>query len=314
MYLIINYWKLIGGIYMGWSLGANDAASVFGTGVATKVIKYKIAILLMSIFVILGALLEGPKCMLIMKDISKIDINTALISSISAALTVTFMIILGIPSSTSQAIMGSIVGGGIYLGSDLNINKLIKVVVCWIFTPLMAAVISYLLYHLFSYILSNYFKGSRAFNFFIKWGLIISGCYGSYSLGANNVANTTGVYFNSGILGAEQASAIGGIAIAFGVLTYSYRIMDTVGNKITQMGPLGAFIVVMANALTVHLFTQIGVPVSSSQAVVGAVIGVGLVRGIKSVSFKILKGIAIGWVTTPLIAGILTWITMSIFY
>ncbi len=308
--IIVQYWKLIGGVYMGWSLGTNDAANVFGTGVSARVVKFRTAVILISIFVMLGAILEGPKCMSIMKDISKLNINAALVASVAAATTITIMTVLGIPSSTSQAIMGAIIGGGLALGQNPNWGKLGTVVVCWIFTPIGAAFISFLLYHIFDWILKKYFKGDAAFNFFIKWGLILSGCYGSYTLGANNVANTTGVYYSAGLVSAENAALVGGLSIALGVITYSYKVMDTVGNKITQMGPLGAFIVVLANALTIHVYTQIGVPVSSSQAVVGAVIGIGLVRGIKSISFKVIGEIAIGWITTPLIAGVTAWLIM----
>ena len=298
---------------MGWSLGANDAANVFGTGVATKVVKYRTAIILMSIFIMLGAYIEGPKCMTIMKDISKLKLNTAFIASLSAAITMTIMTIWAIPSSTSQAIMGAIIGGSIYAGITPNYSKLTKVVICWIFTPIGAAIISFILYHILDYILNFIFKSNIMFDRFIRWGLIISGCYGSYSLGANNVANTTGVYYSSGLLSAHDAAIIGGISIISGVITYSYKVMETVGSKITQMGPLGAFVAVMANAITVHIYTQIGVPVSSSQAVVGAVIGIGLVRGIGEVSFEKLKEIVVGWFTTPLFAGMVTWALMFIF-
>lgn len=304
---IAEYWKVVGGLYMGWSLGANDAANVFGTGVAARVVKFRTAAILISVFALLGAALEGPKCMEIIKDVSEVNLNAALIASLSAAVTMTVMTVLGIPSSTSQAIMGAILGGGFALGVSPDWSKLTKVVICWIFTPIGAAFISFVLYHLFDWIFKQVFKGASAFEFFIRWGLILSGCYGSYSLGANNVANTTGVYYSAGLLTAQQAALIGGLSIIVGVVTYSHKVMETVGNRITQMGPLGAFIAVLANALTIHFYTQLGVPVSSSQAVVGAVIGIGLVRGISAVSFKIIGEIAIGWATTPLIAGLLAW-------
>ena len=119
------------------------------------------------------------------------------------------------------------------------------------------------------------------------------------------MANVTGVYVNAGLLLPMGASVIGGLGIALGVITYSKKVMMTVGKSIVALDPFSAFVVVLAEAMTLHLFTQLGVPVSSSQAVVGAVVGVGLVGGLRTVSFKILSTIAIGWVMTPLGAGLL---------
>ena len=142
-------------------------------------------------------------------------------------------------------------------------------------------------------------------NFVYLIGILSAGCYGAYSLGANNVANVTGVYVGSGILTPQHAALIGGLSIAVGVLTYSKKVMMTVGKGIAPLSPFSAFVVVLAEALTLHLFTQIGVPVSSSQAVVGAIVGVGIVRDTRTVSSKMLVKIAIAWALTPLSAGIM---------
>ena len=119
------------------------------------------------------------------------------------------------------------------------------------------------------------------------------------------MANVTGIYVGSGLLTAETASLIGGLSIVSGVLTYGKKVMMTVGKSIVPLDPYSAFVVVLAEALTLHIFTQIGVPVSSSQAVVGAVVGVGLVGGLRTINPLILLRIAIGWIMTPTLAGVL---------
>ena len=80
--------------------------------------------------------------------------------------------------------------------------------------------------------------------------------------------------------------------------------MMTVGRRIVPLDAFSAFIAVLSEAVTLHIFTQVGVPVSSSQAVVGAVVGVGLVRDSRAVSMKMLAEIAIGWILTPISAGL----------
>ena len=163
----------------------------------------------------------------------------------------------------------------------------------------------------------------RLRNIFIRWPLIFAGCYGAYSLGSNNVANVTGVYAGSGLLTPFQASLIGSLSIVLGVLTYSKKVMFTVGSRLVQLDTVGvkivkldgfsAFISEFAAAITVHFFTQVGVPVSTSQAIVGGVTGVGLVKGTKTVQKRTLLEIAIGWVSTPLSTGIVAYLMMRIY-
>jgi len=78
---------------------------------------------------------------------------------------------------------------------------------------------------------------------------LIIGCYGSYALGANNVANITGVFVNQ--IGVEAATLIGGVAIALGVITFSRRVMFTVGKKITPLDPFSSMIAILGESLTV---------------------------------------------------------------
>jgi PiT family inorganic phosphate transporter len=143
-------------------------------------------------------------------------------------------------------------------------------------------------------------------------GIIVAGCYGAYTLGANNVANVTGIYVGSGVLAAEAAALIGGLSIALGALTYSRKVMETVGKGIVPLDPFSALVAVLAEALSLHLFTQIGVPVSSSQAIVGAVVGVGLVGDVQTVSVKMLARIGIGWIMTPVAGGALAYLFIRV--
>ena len=82
--------------------------------------------------------------------------------------------------------------------------------------------------------------------------------------------------------------------------------MVTVGKGIVPLDPFSALVVVLAEGFVLHLFTQIGIPVSSSQAVVGAVVGVGLVAGVQTVSGRMLTKIGLGWVLTPVLAGMMS--------
>ncbi|MFH1581618.1 MAG: inorganic phosphate transporter, partial [Pseudomonadota bacterium] len=98
------------------------------------------------------------------------------------------------------------------------------------------------------------------------------------------------------------ATLIGGASIALGILTNSRSVMETVGKKLVKLDPFSAFVVALAQAITVHIYTLIGVPVSTSQAVVGAVIGIGIVKGAQTVKKKTLRNILLAWVLTPVVS------------
>lgn len=298
---------LLAAVYLGWTLGANDTANVFGTGVASELISYRLATILTGAFVILGAVVQGPKVMHTVGGFTNLTLSTAFIAVLAAALTVTLMTLLKLPISTSQSIMGALVGIAISLGGWAGIpeGKLTKVVVCWVLTPVGAMGISALLFVLLAPVV-NRISSFVTFALLMKIGIISVGCYGAYSLGANNVANVTGAFVGSGVIGPVGAALLGGVAIAFGALTYSKGVMISVGKKIFPLGPFSAFVAVLSASLTLQFFTELKVPVSNSQAIVGAIAGIGIIRGTKAINKRMLLGIFAGWVATPVIAAILS--------
>ncbi len=299
-------WTLLSGIFLGWGLGSNDSANIFGTGVAANIIRYRTAIILISMFVLMGALLEGPKCFATVGKLSKLSGTTAFVAALAAGITVALMSYLSLPISTSQAIIGGLLGVGIVYGFA-DVSKLYKVVICWVLTPIGAMVVSIVLHKLLGFLFERVILDLRVQSFLLTGGLIIAGCYGAYALGANNVANVTGVYVGSGLLTPFGASLIGGLSIASGVLTYSWKVMRTIGMRIVPMDAFSAVVSELSEAITVHIFTQVGVPVSTSQAIVGAVVGVGIVKDVKTVSKRMLMEIGIGWISTPLLSGLLSY-------
>lgn len=296
-------------IFLGWSLGSNDAANVFGPPVASGVIKYKKAIIVGSIFVIIGALVGGSSGLHNIGNLSQISIGESSLALLVAAITVSTMTYIGLPVSTTQAVVGAIVGFGITQGS-VNFGILNKIWISWIGTPVGALIFSFIFYKIFSFIFSK-IKSIQAQDRFILILTWLVGIYGSYSLGANNVANVTGVF--SGIaLNTPLLALIGGSSIALGILTYSKKIMYTVGSKIVNLDHFSAMIVMLGAAFTVWIYSLIGVPVSSSQSIVGAVIGIGLSTGTKTFNIKMVVKIVFGWVGTPLTAGLISMVVLKI--
>ena len=193
-------------------------------------------------------------------------------------------------------------------------SKILEMLICWIGTPVGAAVMAFLLYPLLAQLLVRLHLNLIARSIFIKMALIVSGCYGAYALGANSVANVTGVYYGASNLdNMFLLTLIGGASIALGVLTYCKNVMLTVGSRLVQLSPFSALVTVIAVAATVHFYVQFGVPVSTSHALVGAVLGIGIYKGVKTINRRTVVRILFGWFNTPLIAGVLCWVAGKIF-
>jgi inorganic phosphate transporter, PiT family len=296
---------LLGGIFLGWSLGANDASNVFGPAVESRMLKFWTAAVLASIFVLLGALAQGQAAIKTLEGLTKLNLEQAVVSSVAAATTVTLMTFLKLPVSTSQAVVGAIIGIG-FMNRFLNLEGLGKVVACWFGTPVGAAIIAIVLYKVLATAHNRLGLNLFQSDALLRILLIAAGLYGAYALGANNVANVTAVFVGAGHLSVFAATLIGGVSIDLGILTFSKRVMETVGRKLVPLDAFSALTVILAEAVTVHIYTFIGVPVSTSQAVIGAVIGIGIVKGIRTVSRKVLGGILAAWFLTPPIAGFIS--------
>ena len=331
------FFFLTSGLFLGWSLGANDAANIFGSAVGSKMIKFGLAVFVASIFVILGAFLQGSGASETLGELGSVNaIGGAFTVALCAGLTVFWMTKLQLPVSSSQGIIGAIVGWNFYSGNPTDMNVLGKIVGTWIAGPILGAVFAVLLYLLFQRILEKSKIHLIKQDAYLKFALLIVGAFGAYSLGANNVANVVGVFIpsvpeielNFGLFslnGKQLLFLIGGISIAVGIITYSKKVMMTVGNNLMKLSSESALIIVLAQSLVLfvfsstslsNLFQSIGlpaiplVPVSSSQAVVGAIMGIGLLKGGRNINYGILGKISLGWIATPILAGLTTFVSL----
>ena len=297
---------LLASLYVGWNIGANDTANCIGPTVGSGILHYPQAMILAAAFAILGAFLEGETVVknvgtgIITQEIPKPAI---LIALLSGGVFVTLATVWRVPVSTAQAIIGAIAGIGLALNADLSGGELLRIVVCWVVCPLLTMIMSFLGYKLFAAVLSRV-KNHSFVNALTRYLMIISSCYVAYSLGANNVGNATGLVANLGKVNATWLALLGGAAIAVGVLTFGKRVTMTVGKSITPLNLPGAMSAQFSAAFGIHAFALLGVPVSTSQAIVGAVLGVGLTKGTRAVSKRTLFHIAMGWVATPVLSGV----------
>jgi len=324
---------LTSGLFLGWSLGANDASHIFGSAVGSKMVSFRKAAIIASVFFILGAVLQGSGTSHTLDKLGAINaIGGSFTLALAAAITIYMMTKFALPISTTQAIVGAIIGWNFFTGNHTDGKTLENIVFAWIAGPVIGAVFAVLLY-----IIIKKFKRSTKihlirFEAYIKTGLLVVGAFGAYSLGANNIANVMGVFvsafhlkdlnlwiftLNSG----QQLFLIGGLACATGIITYSWKVMNTIGNNILELSSEAALVVVLAQALVLFIFSSTSlsnlcvraglppipmVPVSSSQVIVGCILGIGLYKGARNINFKVLGEIGLGWIISPLSSGLLT--------
>jgi len=232
-----------------------------------------------------------------------LDYTAIFVALLCSGFFVTMATFFRIPTSTSQAIVGGVLGIGLAVGAEINTSKLITIAESWIVCPLLVMALAYGLYFLLNLLLKKIRISTLLIQNALGKAAILASCYVAYSMGANNAGNAVGPIANLGIINNKLLLLIGGISIAIGAATYGKKVADTVGKGITPLDIPGAFIAQMASAFGMHLFSIFGIPVSTSSAIVGAVVGVGLVKGARSISKKTIATILIGWVLTPTLAA-----------
>lgn len=318
MYLVLVGFVLIMGVCVGWSIGANDAANSLGTAVGSRVLTLKQAIILIVIFGFLGAFLQGSY---VTKTIGRgivplneLDKNLSLYIAVVAAFAACAWVVLAtywkMPISTSHSIVGAVAGAGLAVHAPVKWKMLGDIFICWIFTPIGAAVLGFLFYKA----LQNSFYRiipRKYLKFTIASLVILSGCYVAYTWGANDVANAVGVISGTGVMTPRMCVIFGGLAIVLGIMTWGYKVIETIGSEITRLLPIMALSAQLASAVNVHIYTIFGIPVSTSHSIVGAICGVGLVRGVRVLNFRIMKDMILCWLATPFISGVISFLVLK---
>lgn len=334
---------LSSGLFLGWSLGANDAANVFGTAVGSRMVRFITAAIICSICLTLGAVIGGAGAAHGLGKLGQIaTIAGAFTVALSAAATVMWMTRAGLPVSTSQAIVGAIIGWNLF--ADLSTDKAVlsKIAITWVACPVLGAIFAMMLYQFLKGMIYLFKPHLLRQDQLTRYGLILAGALGSYSLGANNIGNVMGVFVPSSpfteltfangwvLTSTQQLFLLGALAISVGVFTYSKKVMLTVGDSLMPLTPVAALVVVVSHSLVLFVFSSVWlsdsfanlglfriplIPVSSSQAVIGAVIGIALLKGskgVRQVRWGVLLNIAGGWIMTPLAATLMCYLMLFI--
>jgi len=316
---------------MAIAMGGNDAASPTATAVGARAIGIKQSLVLFAIFAAVGALTQG---FMVMKTVGmgivpSIDLLGAIILVLVAFVWIMICNVFGLEISVTHSIIGSILGYGIaaYSINGVQWELVQTVVISWFTSPILAALLSFLIYKLLTIVMTKYV----AFDKFMPTLLKATLCYSAYAFGTNDIANATGVYFTVArmVLGNPpelnvmfMLAVVGSIGLAIGGFWLGPRVIETVAYKITRLSLISGTAAETSNALIVHLFTLIpymifgyGMPVSTSLASIGALVGVGFASyGSSGINKKTVAALSMGWVATIFVTMFLTYVLYSVSY
>ncbi|RLG08757.1 MAG: hypothetical protein DRN65_00745 [Thaumarchaeota archaeon] len=315
---------------MAVALGGNDAATPCDTTVGARVLTVRKAVILFAIFASFGALTQGY---MVMKTIGRgivpaIDLLGVLVVITSAFIWIMFCNYFGLEISVTHSVIGAVLGYGLaaYGAGGINWDLVQKVIISWFTSPILSIALAFATYKIIARIINN--RNSFAMKIMPAL-LVFSLCYSAFAFGTNDIANATGVYVTVSeiVFGGipEQnvmflLAVFGSIGIAVGGLLLGTRVIGTVAFKITKLDPVSGFAAELSNAFVVHMFTTIpyllfgyGIPISTSLASVGAVIGVGLAMyrsaGINKRTVMILMS---AWIASVTLTAVLSYALYSL--
>lgn len=291
------------------NIGASGTAATMSAAYGGTNISVKKCVILVGIFAFLGAVIGGHEVIttlskgLISEEI--IDLRVALIILATASGTLFFANWIGIPLSTSEVTVGTLVGVGLFYQA-VNFEKLYFILGTWVVLPIVAYMIAYTLFK---------FLYNPIINLLVKLGsadkatkaltiaLIAVGCYEAFAAGMNNVANAVAPLVGADILTPRTGAILGGIFLALGAYTLGGRVLETGGKKITELCLIQGIIVSLTSGTLVVIASLYGIPVPLTQITTVAIMGVGCSKfGLKALNKATVKKIFKVWLISPIVA------------
>ena len=311
--------------------GFHDAANSIATVVSTGVLKPGQAVLFAAFFNLIAIFVfHFSVAATVGKGIVQpgvVDVHVVFGALVGAIAWNVLTWFYGIPSSSSHALIGGIVGAVIAKsGASALISEGILKTVAFIFiSPFFGFVLGSTMMVLVAWVFRRT-RPSRVDKWFRRLQLISAGAY-SLGHGGNDAQKTIGIIWMlliaTGYVAVEAKSPPSWViiscyvAISAGTMFGGWRIVKTMGQKITKLKPVGGFCAETGGAITLFLATSLGVPVSTTHTITGAIVGVGSTQRASAVRWGVAGNIVWAWVLTipaaAFVAAIAYWVSLQIF-
>ena len=297
-------------LLIAFGIGSNDTSNALGICIGCGVIKLRRALLLFGCFVLIGILVQGQKVMkTVGKDLVEVNLSIIGISLSVAALLIIISNWKKLPLSTHQVIIGSLVGSGVASGAAVNFTAILEIIVSWIISPLVAFFSALFLYKAMEKTISklSLFRIEKI----LRSLLLLSGILIAYNTGANELATILGPVIHSGLIEQMRASLIGSLFVFLGAVILSHRVIETIGKGITTLDPYSGFAAQFGAGMCVMFFTFLGMPISTTYCIIGAISGVGMSKGMETVKLDLIKKIIANWFIAPSLAFLISFLIMK---
>lgn len=304
--------ELLAGLALCVVLGANNLSTCLGTSIGTRALRYPQALALASIGLLAGILLEGNKMSKAITSgiVSSSDPKLIIALATSSFIIMAFLTFRRLPISLSQVAIGAALGSAIALGIPVNWRFALIVGSSWLLTPLVGLLIAIPL-SVISRTVARKVRRILTLNALYAYLAVASGIYASYTLGANTVGLIVGMT-ESSQLPQLLISILFGVATIAGMIGFSRGTTRSVAENIVGLSPSASFASQMGGALTVHGFTEVGIPVSVSQAVVGGIFGAAIPRKMVVRNDRLTREIIFGWTVAPLLGALVSFVLASV--
>ena len=303
MGLYLAYLHVIPSFLLCVVLGANNLSSCLGTSIGTRRLRYSQALVLASVGLMAGVVLEGSKLSgaISLGVVPSNDPQVALVVVLSGLVVMIAITYRKLPISLSQVAVGAAVGAAVVAGVEINWIFTLLIALSWLLTPVAGFMIATLISQITRRI-GRQVRGVFTQNIMYSYLTILSGVYASYVLGANTVGMIIGLVELSQ---SERllVSLVLGLATILGMLLFSKGTTLSVAENIVGLSPSASFASQMGGAATVHGFTQFGIPVSVSQAVIGGIFGATTQRKFAIRNDRLTREIVLGWTAAPLLGA-----------
>jgi phosphate/sulfate permease len=298
---MIELIPLIGSVFISFVIGSNDASNALSICIGSNVVKFNKAVVVFGLFVFFGMIAQGEKVMkTVGKDLLAVNISILGVSLIVSALLIAISNWKRLPLSSQQVIIGSLAGSGYATDLAVNMSSLVKIILSWIISPVGAFIFALTLYKIMEKTLSR--LPLFRIEMILRILLVSSGMLVAYTTGANELATVFGGPLHAGLITMQQAYLVGPLLVFLGAVLLSSRVIETVGKGITVLDPFSGFAAQFGAATSVLVFTTLGMPISTTYCIIGGIVGVGVLKGMGTVRFELIKKMLISWVLTPLSA------------
>jgi sulfate permease len=281
----------------------------------------KLALCIVAVGVFLGAYLGGGEVVRTLGSgiipPSLLNVELVIIILLSATVTLFGANMLGIPLSTSEVTVGSVVGVGIAY-EMLYVNNILVIVSFWILIPIIAFIMAWGMGYLIRRLESRDSRwkgeGNNAWKKSLMLLVIVAGFVEAFSAGMNNVANAVGPLVGASLMSTENGVFWGGLFVAAGALLLGGKVLETNGKKITRMSLLQGIAISGTGGFLVIIASLFGIPVPLTQVTTTAILGIGSVdHGFKLWQKGIVVKILKVWLVSPLLALVVSFTLVKVF-